>query len=971
MNRGMMDRQMYAYGGQVRRMQAGGDPMMAPPAPGGAMPPPQPPVGLPGPQNVSMDQALTGAVQSGIDPAILEGMLQDAASSIGNIDAAAETEDYEQIINTIRGDQAPLSERRAELAGVVGDADAAQTPESVLTLVQPMMQIAAVDQGIGSMAPEAMNSPVEGDMAGGIMSTINMQEEQPMPGPGGPAPVNFNQGGPVRYMQEGGDPVGGRLGEIYADKQALYGSILGQTDQAKEFEDQKKMTQAQMLFDIAQGGLMLATAGDRAMSPAERLAQAFTPVLGNIGARAGELQKFKQAQKQEQRALNLQALGAAESTLAAENKAAADKAIMEAEQAWKSQESALGRAHELLKLDKTFAFNKQENESNQNFQMRLADRKIEAQKLLQILQGSQSQEDIMLRGQLQQELAQINNAFRQQLQTSQFDFTTSERLATQEYNNSVQSQKFANDKALLALQFDNSQQAAELRQRLEQENLRLQSELRKGEYTLQFENQLQRDGIQNAFELTKMDKGQEFNKELLDYKSAIEDKVRADTQAFQAAQNALDRAQRENLQLTSQEFQKLMAEELREFQGSEADKNRAIQEAQQAIDKWYKENNIEISKGQLDIAGAAQALDEQYKTGKLALEALAQNAVKLGSEAKTNTITYLTNPERLEKYAAGTLGGEATTFEQTVLDYIDPSNKEVWDAELGAFVKGSSVQLAPEVLEKIKQGNPAFYNTVVGKLGGDGNAALGADVGQGGAGGDGAGTVPVAPEAPKTLGEATIQIFNPDGTVNETSEVWSLTAPNRYNPEIDYGQVIGLSRLYPGLRTMASEGYAELADGVPTEAAEQHKEAQKTLTAFANDLLQFSTNLNDDRVLKFVQELIEEETSNLRPGGLLLKTDADAKATLKALRNGFEQAMQIESRKLSEYGGNSAMYTKNQVTGARSRMNEMKVLLNEILAFEKGFSGPATSSGPGNVSGVDQSVISTRDLIKSMEAENR
>ena len=102
-----------------------------------------------------------------------------------------------------------------------------------------------------------------------------------------------------------------------------------------------------------------------------------------------------------------------------------------------------------------------------------------------------------------------------------------------------------------------------------------------------------------------------------------------------------------------------------------------------------------------------------------------------------------------------------------------------------------------------------------------------------------------------------------------------------------------------------------------------------------------------------------------------MKTDADAKATLKTLSDTLSQAMQIEARKLTEYGGNSAMYTKNQVTSARSRMDEMKVLLNEILAFEKGFSGPTTSSGPGNVPGVNQSVSSTRDLIKSMEAENR
>ena len=88
------------------------------------------------------------------------------------------------------------------------------------------------------------------------------------------------------------------------------------------------------------------------------------------------------------------------------------KQAQAAEQAWKTKERKHSdRGHELLKMDKTFAFNRQENESSQNFQMRLADRKIEAQTLLQQLQGSQSQADIQLRGQLQSELAQINNTF--------------------------------------------------------------------------------------------------------------------------------------------------------------------------------------------------------------------------------------------------------------------------------------------------------------------------------------------------------------------------------------------------------------------------------------------------------------------------------------------------------------------------------------------------------------------------------
>jgi len=346
----------------------------------------------------------------------------------------------------------------------------------------------------------------------------------------------------------------------------------------------------------------------------------------------------------------------------------------------------------------------------------------------------------------------------------------------------------------------------------------------------------------------------------------------------------------------------------------------------------------------------------------LAIDQLAANATQLGSEAKTNTITYLTNSDRLDKYANGTLGDEATTFEQLVLDYIDPKNNEVYDAELGRYVKGSATQLAPRVIAAIQKGNPTFYSTIAGQLNLDPSAAVT---------GGGADTPPPTaaapePEAPKNLGQATSQIFNPDGTVNEQSEVWSLTKPNRFDENIDYGQVIGLSRLYPGLVGMASEGYAELADGVPSEAAQMHKKAQATLTAFANDMLQFSTNLQGDRVLKFVQELIEKETQNLRPGGFLLKTNADAIASLEALRNGFEQAMQIESAKLTEYGGNSSGYRENQVTSARERMDQMKVLYNEILAFERGFASPA--QGPGAVMRTegDQSLTTARDQILQM-----
>ena len=348
-----MARQLFARGGHVYPMQEGGamhqmpdgtmmpdammqdpmmqDPMMqdsmmqdsamaAPPGPGPQM---AEMMAMGGPEGAEITAAAQGAMQRGIDPARLEGMLGDYASQLQGLDDA---EDFETVMNGIRGDQAPVEARYAELAEMVGPEDAQATPESVLTLLQPVMMMALVDQGIGGLAQDEMSVPVEGPMAEGIMSTVNMGA------PEGPAPVNFSRGGAVQYMKVGGPPllsslapvdaqIGGRQGEIFREQQALYQSLLNPASEADDLEKQKDLTQAQILFDIAQGALSYASPGDRQMSSAERLAQSFTPVLGKIGERAGELGKFKQAQKAQTKQMDVAALQAASTQIAAEREA--------------------------------------------------------------------------------------------------------------------------------------------------------------------------------------------------------------------------------------------------------------------------------------------------------------------------------------------------------------------------------------------------------------------------------------------------------------------------------------------------------------------------------------------------------------------------------------------------------------------------------------------------------------------------
>lgn len=367
MNREVMNRQMFAQGGFVRPMQEGGIASMqlmpqAAPAPDpammGGMPPDPAMMGGMPPEEMSMDQAAQGAMAQGVDPAMLEQTLGDYQQGMNDLDNA---EDYETVINTIRGDQLPMQARYDELAGMVGPEDATATPESVLTLIQPVMQMAAVDQGIGGLAQDEMMAPIEGPMAEGIMSTVNMGPAE------GPAPVNFSQGGAVQYMDNGG-PVqymakGGvdqnsanlafaqslsaknapiaplstypSLDDNFASARERYRTVAGPSAYTEEdLAQEKDLTKAQMYFDLAAAGLAFAAPGDRQMSAAENLASAArdTQLFEKIGARAKEQQTAEMARKTAMRAENMQldlaAMGSAETLTAAQAKARSDLATM-------------------------------------------------------------------------------------------------------------------------------------------------------------------------------------------------------------------------------------------------------------------------------------------------------------------------------------------------------------------------------------------------------------------------------------------------------------------------------------------------------------------------------------------------------------------------------------------------------------------------------------------------------------------
>jgi dsRNA-specific ribonuclease len=134
----------------------------------------------------------------------------------------------EILMNNLRGDMRSIDARRDELADMVGYAAAAETPESVLAMLQPVL----AQQGIGAMMPPGPMPPGGISPVGApnmpnmpnVPNVPNMPSEmmapmQPMPAggigdmapgamPPGPPPLQMARGGEVQRFQEGSDEDG-------------------------------------------------------------------------------------------------------------------------------------------------------------------------------------------------------------------------------------------------------------------------------------------------------------------------------------------------------------------------------------------------------------------------------------------------------------------------------------------------------------------------------------------------------------------------------------------------------------------------------------------------------------------------------------------------------------------------------------------------------------------------------------------
>ena len=121
-------------------------------------------------ENVGIMDGFNENPEAMAEQVITEGM--DARQQIDGADT------YDELMRAIRGDNLSESDRRQELASIVGEKDAETTPDSVLVLVQPVMQMLnqeSANTGIAEIESGALQMPQQpvGIATGGVVQKFN------------------------------------------------------------------------------------------------------------------------------------------------------------------------------------------------------------------------------------------------------------------------------------------------------------------------------------------------------------------------------------------------------------------------------------------------------------------------------------------------------------------------------------------------------------------------------------------------------------------------------------------------------------------------------------------------------------------------------------------------------------------------------------------------------------------------------
>ena len=192
-----------------------------------------------------------GGITSGLEDNESVQALSNVTSGIEtlfqNID---EADNPKEIMDAIRGDEASVEQRRTELAQLVGEEDANKTPESVLTIVQPLMTVIESTGGISDLDTETPVAPnIDESQQMEAMARMQSGESPVMLRTGNPPTVDINA-----LQKLASTPVGLLgLAESYAPKVTPLSTLQEQyTSRPSAYEEYSKILPGLTLARIGQ-----------------------------------------------------------------------------------------------------------------------------------------------------------------------------------------------------------------------------------------------------------------------------------------------------------------------------------------------------------------------------------------------------------------------------------------------------------------------------------------------------------------------------------------------------------------------------------------------------------------------------------------------------------------------------------------------------------------------------------------------
>ena len=923
MNRSVMQRQMFAGGGaaglkpipagnrglpnlpeNVRNnmgyMAEGGDPMMMPEAAQGIMAT-APAMGAPSPEMLAQEGA------NMMDPNALAGMIEGAeASGFSDPEAAGS---FEEMMNSVSGENKSAEERRSDLASIVGPEDAGQTPESVLALVTPVVELALVDQGIGPMAQEQMNTPVEGDMGQGIMTMAangNM-------GVGNEPPVNFNLGGEVRRRGDE-DPVpvfmnGGpvqyfapentnRVATVepmmdYQQKVGDTAKALLPTFQAfmptKSAEERKEALQSDILFDIANTALAFAAPMEgekQGMSAAERLAMAAqqTKLLPTISARTAASRKEAAAADTAAKTAALQgALGLETARL---------------KQVGAERVTSLKEAQENARTLETLSFKKQEGISERAHKTALANQKTKLEQYLQTLKGKYDLKSIAARATYEnllqklkgeQELNQIGVKHENNLEAinteiiGRKDVANINNIASMERKiKDIESNEKITDKnnatkQLISNEKNNTDKLIN-QNNIEQKNRRLEFD-KVRETNLVADRRAKNQQAIAELDLDKVTEARKTLEGLRDFELKKAQGER-DQQKIALIEKELN-----EVKIAETQIKKFSAEKRAENDVNVlAFKNKELQKLVQ----YRKESNA-IKSEMNQITRSNNVVNQELKEKELALKKHKAQLEIFGSGVRGRVMNIMADPNRYESYAEG---ADDNVLEQAITDYAS----EQTDIKTGAKTQRELPPYMKEVLKK-RLAKGLSIPVPISKLG---------------------------------LSKSELEQYAPVSDKDGEASLNKIIDPN-----VDLTQATGLmSTLNMGMRWAAGQASEFIPGGARGDIFSTTSTGRKMLSALANATEGFLREaVSDERLDKDTVALIRQDI--MRPSGGI--TDVNALAQLKQTR----QTMKATVDRLNKMIDNSSEYSEKQVTNARGTVNLIEDLISNyslaISGYEKSF----------------------------------